>query len=112
MDAVTRIVLALIAAVFGGGGVAAIITARAGASRADVDALRATLETLRDDAEQQRAQYIDEIQRLRERIEQLEADNVEHQRTIEKLRAQISRYEAEIARLTAKLAAYEQGQRA
>jgi chromosome segregation ATPase len=131
MDAVTQIVLTAITVLFGAGGVvSAIITARkeihieelkgeaderlakVEEQRADVDMLRGTLETLRDDAKKQRAQYIAENERLLARVKQLEDDSQEHQRTIAQLRAQISRYEAEIARLTAKLAAYEQGQRA
>lgn len=90
----------LLASLFGGGAIAAIITARSGARRVDVENLATALDALRD-----------ENARLLSRVEQLEADNAEQQRTIALLRAQVAEYETEIARLRAELARMQNGRR-
>jgi chromosome segregation ATPase len=78
------ILIAIVGGVFAGGGVAGIITARAGARRSEVDTLRATLEELRT-----------ENTRLQTRVSCLETAHQIQERDISDLRIKVANLQTE-----------------
>lgn len=84
--------LSVLAALLGGGGVAAIITARAGARKADVDALSTALQQMQA-----------ENKRLWARVEELEKQRAGDQAEIDQYQRKIRELEDKMSRMETRM---------